>query len=206
MLTTQISHKVGCGQRGLRLLLGEEFFHFVFVNHHLFVRVFSCDRIFDGFNHFDKIPSRADVSGPLGYFCVFWNFGHVMEILLFDFFMYGDLLEDRVEFLQLKAVRSILPVLLSHISWCARHATGLMLCAFENDLVAVAFRFLCHLLFLLLSFLFQVDAGMDTLSLESFEILIQTKLVYIPHGRGGYIQFDPFPGLRQKEVFLLQIR
>ena len=53
--------------------------------------------------------------------------------------MYGDLFEDGVVLFQFQAIRCILPVLLGDIPAGARHSRCLVLRAFQDDLVAVAF-------------------------------------------------------------------
>ena len=76
-LTIQISER---GERFEKLFFSEEFLHLVFVHHDLLVGIFSCHRVFDRLYHFDKIPSWANVSGPLSNFRVFRNFSHGLKI------------------------------------------------------------------------------------------------------------------------------
>lgn len=64
--------------------------------------------------------------------------------ILFDFAMHRVLAHDRVEFFQLQSFRRIFPVLLRDVTRCAGQTAGFMLGAFQDNLQAVAFTFLCH--------------------------------------------------------------
>jgi len=53
-------------------------------------------------------------------------------------------LQDRVVLLEFQTIRRIFSVLLCHIAWSPRHTALFVLCALENDLVAIVFWFLSH--------------------------------------------------------------
>lgn len=60
--------------------------------------------------------------------------------------MYSDFLEDGVVLLQLQTLSSVLAVLGGDVTGSAGHTACLVLGAFEDDLNAISFSFLCHLL------------------------------------------------------------
>jgi len=63
---------------------------------------------------------------------------------LLDFAMNGVFAHDRVVFFQLHAVGRVFAVFLRHITRGTRQTAGFMLGAFQYDLDAIAFAFLCH--------------------------------------------------------------
>ncbi len=54
--------------------ISKEIFHFVFVNDHLLVGVFTRYRIFNGFHHFDVVFTGTCIGGTLRNTGVFGNF------------------------------------------------------------------------------------------------------------------------------------
>lgn len=58
--------KMSAGNARRLLLLGEEFGHLVFVDHHFLVGVLSGYRIFDAFDHLDEILTGSRIGCPLG--------------------------------------------------------------------------------------------------------------------------------------------
>ena len=66
------------------------------------------------------------------------------KYLLLDFTVYGHFLHDRVEFLQLQPVRSILPVLLRHVARSTGQSRRLMFGTLQNNLMPISFAFLSH--------------------------------------------------------------
>lgn len=73
----------------------------------------------------------------------FINFINLYQPLL-DFAVYGVFAHDGVVFFQLHAVGCVLAVFLGDVARRAGQAAVLVLRAFQNDLDAVAFAFLCH--------------------------------------------------------------
>ena len=49
-----------------KLLLGQEFVHFVFVDHYFLVGVFSSSWVFYTLYDFYEVPSGSGICGPLG--------------------------------------------------------------------------------------------------------------------------------------------
>ena len=66
--------------------------------------------------------------------------------MLFNLFMNGHALQNRVVFLEFEALCSVLAVLCGDVTGCAGHSAGFVFGAFEDDLHAITFCFLCHLL------------------------------------------------------------
>ena len=67
-----------------------------------------------------------------------------MVVILLDFLVNRHALEDGVVLLQLKTFRSILAILGGDVTAGTGHTTIFVFGAFENDLNAVSFNFLCH--------------------------------------------------------------
>lgn len=109
--------------------------------------------------------------------------------------MEGVLLQNRVVLLELNALGGILPVLGGDIAAHAGLAGGLMLCALENYLYAVAF--LCH-------DRFRLDS--HALGARFFQHRRDAPGVDGFNGRGGYFQSDPFALLGDKKALRLQVR
>ena len=58
--------------------------------------------------------------------------------------MNGNLLQDRIVLLPFKTLRGVLLILCGDVAGHPWNAAGLLLCALEDDLHPVSFRFLCH--------------------------------------------------------------
>ena len=58
------------------LLLFHELINFVFVHHHLFVRVLTGVGVLDGFDDFDEVAAGAGVGRTLAGTGVLGNFSH----------------------------------------------------------------------------------------------------------------------------------
>lgn len=48
------------------LVVCEEFFNLVFVDHYFLVGIFSSNRVFDALNNFYEVPSGSGICRPLG--------------------------------------------------------------------------------------------------------------------------------------------
>ena len=58
--------------------------------------------------------------------------------------MNGNPLKERIVLLPFKTLRGVLLILCGDVAGHSWNAAGLLLCALEDDLHPVSFRFLCH--------------------------------------------------------------
>lgn len=63
---------------------------------------------------------------------------------LLDFPVDGHLAQDGVVLFEFETIRAVLPVLLRNVTAGAGLTAGLVLCALQDDQVAIAFAFLSH--------------------------------------------------------------
>ncbi len=103
------------------LFLVQEIFHVVVVYHFFLEHVSTCFWRFYHFNHLGERFTGTSLQGR--------NYFLSHDKMLFNFFVNGYALQNRIVFLQLDALRSVFLVFCGDVTACARNTTVLVLCA-----------------------------------------------------------------------------
>jgi len=115
-----------------------------------------------------------------------------MAQCLFNFFMNGHFLENRVVFLEFETPRSVFAVFGSDVSAHTGHSAGLMLGAFKDHLHTIAFCFLCHNYIALLQRkdlnVFEIKVAFSLSSLKSG---VETDFVDSAESTGADAKLNP---------------
>lgn len=121
--------------------------NFVVLNHALLKHVGTSLGRTDHLDHLAEIATFTSLERCNYFLC------HILNVL-FNFFVNSYFLQVRVVLLELQTLGCVLAVLGGNVARHSGNTTCLLLSAFEDNLNAISFSFLCHSRFVLECFNF----------------------------------------------------